>query len=265
MANTISAAEVRQKVMDFLSCPEEEKEFIRSIPEGLLCEWMYLCVLDGMPLADLKRIQKISAISGEQKVHMLRQERQKFLQARYMDGGKINQQIKELHQKVKDAYEESRTLREILDSSIKHIVKTQEESMKHQEHSTQLLLNGKDELIRERDKKILELKAQLREWEEKEEQKKTVQVREEKGKEEQEERSETIPKRRKRIWPFRRDLSRIFIRKYLENDAYDEDQREFLLHCLEEGDTAEEMEQYAIPALSVAMMERLRKLVKERS
>ena len=85
------------------------------------------------------------------------------------------------------------------------------------------------------------------------------------GKEEQEERREMIPKRRKRIWPFGRNLSRIFIRKYLENDAYDEDQREFLLHCLEEGDTAEEMEQYAIPALSVTMMERLRKLVKERS
>ena len=92
-----------------------------------------------------------------------------------------------------------------------------------------------------------------------------MQVKEEKGKEEQEERREMIPKRRKRIWPFGRDLSQIFIRKYLENDAYDEEQREFLLHCLEEGDTAEEMEQYAIPALSVTMMERLRKLVKERS
>lgn len=271
MEKTIPAAEMRQKVMGSLACTEETKKFIQGIPEGLLCEWFYLCVLDGMPVGDLKRIYAVSTLQEEQKIHMLRQERQKFLRNRYTDTAKIGQELKELHQRVRDSYEESRHLRETLDSSIRQALKSQEESLKHQEHSLQLVVSGKDEIIRERDKKILELRAQLQEWQEKEDKRAASLNNGEEnipasGKPEKAKAAvkEDAPKKRKKPWPFWKDPSKEFIKKYLENEAFTQEQREYLICCLEEGDTAKEIEQYAVPSLSVDMMGRLRKLARKK-
>ena len=46
--------------------------------------------------------------------------------------------------------------------------------------------------------------------------------------------------------------------------AFFEAQKEFLIKCLEEGDTVEEMKTYASASLTPAMMQRLRQVRKKR-
>ena len=51
---------------------------------------------------------------------------------------------------------------------------------------------------------------------------------------------------------------------YLAGDTFNEAQKEFLIKCLEEGDTVEEMKTYASASLTPAMMQRLRQVRKKR-
>ncbi len=55
-----------------------------------------------------------------------------------------------------------------------------------------------------------------------------------------------------------------FIETYLAGDTFNEAQKEFLIKCLEEGDTVEEMKTYASASLTPAMMQRLRQVRKKR-
>lgn len=55
-----------------------------------------------------------------------------------------------------------------------------------------------------------------------------------------------------------------FIETYLAGDTFNEAQKEFLIKCLEEGDTVEEMKTYASASLTTAMMQRLRQVRKKR-
>ncbi len=57
--------------------------------------------------------------------------------------------------------------------------------------------------------------------------------------------------------------TRTFARKFLDNEKYSDEAKDYLLQCLEEGDTLSEMEGYAFPGISVERMKRLRKLKKE--
>ena len=51
---------------------------------------------------------------------------------------------------------------------------------------------------------------------------------------------------------------------HLAGDTFNEAQKEFLIKCLEEGDTVEEMKTYASASLTPAMMQRLRQVRKKR-
>ena len=260
MDETITAVKQHQGILNQSGCTEEVKRFIHSIPDGLVCEWLYLCALDGMGISELKKLNEAPVRESVKKAAFIQRERQKYLAGKYGKDPETLRQVEELRKKVTEIQEESRDLRHTVDTSLRDSVKKQEEAARKQEKTLHHLIGGKNEQIRERDKRIEELEDQLEKLKKEQERagvlEKTVPA----------EHRDTERRPKKRRWPWRRreDPSRIFIRRYLENDAYSQEQREFLLHCLEEGDTAEEMEQYAVPALSVAMMGRLRKLIQKR-
>lgn len=58
----------------------------------------------------------------------------------------------------------------------------------------------------------------------------------------------------------RNEDSKKFIAHYLENEEMSDEQKEYLLSCMENGVTLKEMEKFASPKLSVEQMERLRKI-----
>ena len=71
------------------------------------------------------------------------------------------------------------------------------------------------------------------------------------------------PKRR--LFPWRKDReTERFIRQFMENEDYTDEQKDFLIRCLEQGDSIEFIREYASPSLSVEHMAWLRKIVRER-
>lgn len=264
MDETITAVKQHQGILNQSRCPEEVKQYVQGIPDGLVCEWLYICALDGMGLEQLKKLNEAPVKESLKKAILIQKERQKFLAGKYWKDPETLRQVEELRQRVSELHEESRELRHAVDTSLQDAMKYQEETARKQETSLYHLIGGKNEQIKERDKKIEELEGQLRELKKEQEQmtayKKTA--LEEKDREETGHR-DARPKKGRLPCLFRRDPARIFIRRYLENEAFTQEQREYLIQCLEEGDTAKEMEQYAIPALSTDMMERLRKMIKK--
>ena len=55
-----------------------------------------------------------------------------------------------------------------------------------------------------------------------------------------------------------------FIRLYIENKDYSEDQKQYLIECLEQGDTLPVIRKFASPNLSVRYMDQLRRILYER-
>lgn len=65
-----------------------------------------------------------------------------------------------------------------------------------------------------------------------------------------------------RLWGSRKrnEEAKKFISQYLEDEEMSDEQKEYLLSCMENGVTLREMEKFASPKLSVEQMERLRKI-----
>ena len=55
-----------------------------------------------------------------------------------------------------------------------------------------------------------------------------------------------------------------FIRLYIENKDYNEDQKQYLIECLEQGDSLSVIRKFASPNLSVRYMDQLRRILYER-
>ena len=79
--------------------------------------------------------------------------------------------------------------------------------------------------------------------------------------------------RKKKRWHFfckenkkrgTQDNNNEFIETYLAEDTFNDAQKEFLIQCLEEGDSVQEMKTYASASLTPAMMQRLRQVRKKR-
>lgn len=71
---------------------------------------------------------------------------------------------------------------------------------------------------------------------------------------------------RKKRGFFRREerIADKFIRLYIENPEYSEDQKEYLIKCLEQGDTLKIIKEFASPSLSVANMDWMRRITYSR-
>lgn len=58
MDETITAVKQHQGILNQSRCPEEVKQYVQAIPDGLVCEWLYICALDGMGLEQLKKLNE---------------------------------------------------------------------------------------------------------------------------------------------------------------------------------------------------------------
>ena len=154
-----------------------------------------------------------------------------------------------------------------------------------QKESYQSTLASKAELLKDREDKIQSLLSEIEQnksvWENEKkdlllklEEKKTA-VKEEEKKEAAftEENPINNIERKKKRWHFFckenkkrgiQDNNNEFIETYLAEDTFNDAQKEFLIQCLEEGDSVQEMKTYASASLTPAMMQRLRQVRKKR-
>ena len=74
-----------------------------------------------------------------------------------------------------------------------------------------------------------------------------------------------IPRPARSLFQRRKDReAERFIRQFMEAGDYNEEQKEFLIRCLEQGDSLDFIREFASPRLSVEHMAWLRKIVGRR-
>ena len=233
---------------------------------------MFMCAFEGMPEEELIRISEMPCVDVREKLTNIKKERKKFLAERFGNNIELNRRIEQLIQKVEDVRAEAERnihqVTEITDARIIDLQKANEQTermMNRALSEKEKQAAEKDKMLCQKDAVIEKLKEDLedvrRKAAETAEQEKEMNISREPG-ENPEPEEPDIPVRPgfklRRFFSciFKND-SREFADKYLANEKYSEEQREFLLSCYERGYSVREIEKFASSGLSVSMMRRL--------
>ena len=196
-------------------------EFLDNITDWKKREWYYLAALDGMSCQDLLEMeQKNMSIS------QIRKERLLYLKNLYTDHDELGEEILHLQKDIMETKTQSETLRIMIEENLEKALKREAESQKS-------LIEEKDQRIRFLEH---ELKIQM-----------TLPRQEEK---------EGVLKRRS-FWQKKRKKE---LEDLLTNEQMSEEQKDFLIDCLEEGLTPKQILEFADPNFSVNVMRRLKQL-----
>ena len=196
-------------------------EFLDNITDCKKREWYYLAALDGMSCQDLLEMeQKNMSIS------QIRKERLLYLKNLYTDHDELGEEILHLQKDIMETRTQSETLRIMIEENLEKVLKREAESQKS-------LIEEKDQRIR-----FLEQELKIQRTLPRQEEKKGVLKR----------RSFWQKKRKKEL----EDL--------LTNEQMSEEQKDFLIDCLEEGLTPKQILEFADPNFSVNVMRRLKQL-----
>ena len=101
MDETITAVKHHQGILNQSRCPEEVKQYVQAIPDGLVCEWLYICALDGMGLEQLKKLNEAPVKESLKKATLIQKERQKFLSRKYWKDPEKEQERKALLREIR--------------------------------------------------------------------------------------------------------------------------------------------------------------------
>lgn len=294
----LTARQHHRAVLSWLRVSGETVQFIEKIPDGLVCECLYLCVIDGMPFSDLQKICTSLEGSSREKAETVLQERQRYLQKLYGETSVMGAQIDKLYQEAKQVFLESEKIQKSVEKHMTYTLEMQKTLLEEQKESNKIALSSKKEVIQEKEKQIQRLEQEVKSLQETEislreenrqirqklleqETEKSVaptekeetllyQKRETSASQKPEKRADVLkeqaePPRRNGFRAFfrksrREKESREFIKTFLSDKEYSQEQREYLLWCLEEGDSVREIQQFASPKLTVEQMERMRRL-----
>lgn len=277
--------EFQKKILQEAGCSAEVIAFLDEIEDEVFCEYYCFCFLDGMPIEEVRRIDSVPVQNWKDKIKRIREERTGYLERLFVPDAQVTQQISKLHEKAGRVFKETEELRDTINTTLKQTLKIQEEALVQQKESYQSTLASKAELLKDREDKIQSLLSEIEQnkavWENEKkdlllklEEKKTA-VKEEEKKEAAftEENPINNIERKKKRWHFFckenkkrgiQDNNNEFIKTYLAEDTFNDAQKEFLIQCLEEGDSVQEMKTYASASLTPAMMQRLRQVRKKR-
>ena len=277
--------EFQKKILQEVGCSAEVIAFLDEIEDEVFCEYYCFCFLDGMPIEEVRRIDSVPVQNWKDKIKRIREERTGYLERLFVPDAQVTQQISKLHEKAGRVFKETEELRDTINTTLKQTLKIQEEALVQQKESYQSTLASKAELLKDREDKIQSLLSEIEQnkavWENEKkdlllklEEKKTA-VKEEEKKEAAftEENPINNIERKKKRWHFFckenkkrgiQDNNNEFIETYLAEDTFNDAQKEFLIQCLEEGDSVQEMKTYASASLTPAMMQRLRQVRKKR-
>ena len=196
-------------------------EFLDNITDWKKREWYYLAALDGMSCQDLLEMeQKNMSIS------QIRKERLLYLKNLYTDHDELGEEILHLQKDIMETKTQSETLRIMIEENLEKALKREAESQKS--------------LIEEKDQRIRFLEHELKIQ-------RTLPRQEEK---------EGVLKRRS-FWQKKRKKE---LEDLLTNEQMSEEQKDFLIDCLEEGLTPKQILEFADPNFSVNVMRRLKQL-----
>lgn len=266
-----------QAVLAWAGCAKEIMQFVEKISDGLVCELLYLCALDGMPIAELERIYSLPAKDRKEKAAEIWKERQRFLQRIYGKNAEIEQQhIVKLHQEINQMFKNSEKKQREMENCMTEIRNLCKAWQERQDESDTSVFEDNKTLLEETEEKLREVEAKLdslqkeydslqeenRQWKEHV----TEEAKKEKiSAEGNKETAVQISFRGLFERMRRKSESKKFITDYLSNKEYSKEQKDYLLRCLESGDKIREIKKFASPRLTIPMMERLRNLNRKSS
>lgn len=266
-----------QAVLAWAGCAKEIMQFVEKISDGLVCELLYLCALDGMPIAELERIYSLPAKDRKEKAAEIWKERQRFLQRIYGKNAEIEQQhIVKLHQEINQMFKNSEKKQREMENRMTEIRNLCKAWQERQDESDTSVFEDNKTLLEETEEKLREVEAKLdslqKEYDSLQEENRqwkdhvTEEAKKEKiSAEGNKETAVQISFRGLFERMRRKSESKKFITDYLSNKEYSKEQKDYLLRCLESGDKIREIKKFASPRLTIPMMERLRNLNRKSS
>ena len=295
--------DARKAILKQLNVPEETITFLENISVPLLREWSYLCIAEGMPKESIDSVCQQTKENKLGASEIFLQERERNLRSRYENNRELGDRFEKLQGEVKAMHRRADSVETSLDEVI-------QKAFRDKDNLYGKIIEGKDEVLKEKDKQIAALEKQLADMKDRDKTKddlvhrledrlKTAEIKlESEGKykeqapgvrDAEEREGETnplyeretvhpmeplipvipsvredyypgLPKRR--LFPWKKDReTEQFIRQFMENEDYTDEQKDFLIRCLEKGDSMEFIREYASPKLSVDHMAWLRKIV----
>ena len=278
--NTINLNDIFQDVKTNLI-----GKLLNDTKDSKTCMWYLICALDGM--SD----QEILELSGYT-IPQIQDARAEFLKKKYQSDSSLSKEVQTLKDEVSFILQENRDVRSSVEAGL-------DKAIQEQIEKANKLIEAKDEMItmikmqkvdlqrknEELQSKVAVLEKQQtlrtpveRNQTESESKKHSeTQVEEQSKTEEYLEREVEV--RQKKIQPEERKISlgkrihnylfssketKKFIAKYLKNDQLTEEQKEYILKCLEDGVEIKELSEFAFESLTVEQMERLRKINEKR-
>lgn len=281
MEEELKKNEVKEFHIKFAKSLRTEPEIVnllQQIPDDLTRMWLLVCLVDGM---DKDKMLELAGVN----ISKVQIERNEYLKEKYMKSDVLYQTVGNLKKQVAEELKESRAVRNSIEQGL-------DEAWKQQMQTQAELIASKDDMIGMLRKQLVDMERQqrkLKEEQTKQNQKmpedasqktenrlqKTANMKERAS--EMERRNETMegtmmngmelqrrpePKQGlKRMLAYKRKTTdtKKFIEEYIQNDRMNEEQKEYLLQCLEEGLTLKEIEAFASADLPVDIMRRLRR------
>lgn len=276
MAEEMKNSQIREfhmKVARSVRADPGIADLLQQTKDDFTRMWLIVCLLDGM---DKESMLELAGVN----ISEIQTARNEYLKKKYVQQDALYQTVGSLKKQVAEELKESREIRasieQGLDEALKQQVKTQEE-----------LVASKDEMIAMLKKQNVELERRLYQMNQgKSHQSSGIPERIEKnvmkesGNEsetskkqrtavskdtiQEETEVQTIPQPKKSLKRFlaytreNKDIKR-FIQEFIKTDKMNDEQKEYLLQCLEEGLSVKEMEVFASADLPVEIMRRLRK------
>ena len=203
-------------------------------------------------------------------VRKIQKSRKDFLQEKFSSAdGVLQKEVEQLQLEVQQVAKDSRDVRSAIEEGLKDALEKQAAAQEEALRATKSLLAVKEQEVQDLKKKNDSLTCKIRQIEQesvipgkRRDQKKEPQMIE------SEERTEDYGKKERHElsltgFLFKRKKEseiRKFIETYLQGTAFKEEQKEYLLQCLEEGMPIKAVEKFAIPGIDVSMMQRLKQL-----
>lgn len=277
--NTINLNDIFQDVKTDLI-----GKLLNDTKDSKTCMWYLICALDGM--SD----QEILELSGYT-IPQIQTARNEFLMKKYQGNREVYKEVLRIKSQVNDVVQENREVRSSIEAGLDKAIQEQIEKANR-------LIDAKDDMLdllkiqlKELQGENEKLKAKVNHLENQQTErttivqqrmaennvlsksesteKKTLQEPAESDLEvvkteiRSSEMKEGLGKRIRKYFFSNIDLKR-FIEKYLNNENLTEEQKEYMIECLESGMSLKDMDKFFSENLSVEQMKRLNSIIKNR-
>jgi len=239
-------------------------KLLNETRDSKTCMWYIICALDGMSDDEILELAGYT-------IPQIQAVRTEFLMKKYQGNSPIFNEVQRLKTQVKEIVQENRDVRVSIEKGL-------DKAMQEQIEKSNQLIEAKDEMIGMLRLQQIELQRQIEQMKSKGQSKDMpIKLQSEKNRNEgteseakiiseeiqMQEKKQGIGKRI-RQYLFSTTDTRKFIDKYLNNSKLSDEQKEYLLECLESGMSVREMEGFVSENLSVDQMKRLNLIHRKR-